>query len=264
MKKILLSVGICSLSLFTLIIVLDLLNISNLIPLTKEYDWLSFIGTYFAGVGTIFLGIVSINQNNKLSNLNKKMLSNNMVSNCFSQIDLIGKFYIEDCKNELVNCYGYKMKNNDNIDSKNYHRIIIQLLDTKQLPLESATINKLTIQYKFIDKFGESIDKESIYYPDKSELPVELEVTPNKNEITYYLPVSIIDSITNLNNIINNNNLRIIADISIINSFGVVSNGEYTFKISKTSRRVNNDLWIEYGLIGRKIYYKNISYERSE
>lgn len=260
MKKILLYVGLFSLLLFVTIIILDLVNVSTIIPLTNKYDWLSFVGTYFAGVGTIFLGIVSIKQNQKLSSLNKKMLSNDMVSNCFSQIELVGNFYVEDCKEELIDCYGLKMKNIENSESKNYHRIIFRLKDINNLPLKCAEIKKLTIQYQINGEFGDKVNIDSVYYPSDKALPVTLEVAPNSSEITYYLPIAIIDDIKILKNIISSVNLRIIADMSITNSFGVTSNGEYTFRITKTNNRANNGLWIEYKLGARKIYYKEINY----
>ncbi len=63
-----------------LIIFLDLFNITSIIPLTNKYDWLGFLGAYISGICTLFLGIISIKQNDTLSNVNKKMLNNDMIA----------------------------------------------------------------------------------------------------------------------------------------------------------------------------------------
>ncbi|MBQ3475614.1 MAG: hypothetical protein IJH20_05535 [Bacilli bacterium] len=109
------------------LIVLDFINITKYFPFTKSYDWLSFFGAYISGLCTLILGIVSIKQNNTLSNLNKKMLNNDVVSSSFSKIDVENEHFYEKVPLlPLDKAYGIIMKENwNNKNDTNYHRFII-------------------------------------------------------------------------------------------------------------------------------------------
>ena len=90
--------------------ILDLFNITKIIPLTSKYDWLAFIGTYISGLCTIILGIVSIKQNKTLSDVNERMLTNNMITTRFSQIDLEREHRYDSSIREYdSSAYGIKM-----------------------------------------------------------------------------------------------------------------------------------------------------------
>ena len=69
MKKTITITLIISLMFFIMLIIFDLINITKIIPLSYNYDWLGFIGTFISGVATLILGIVSIKQNDTLSDL---------------------------------------------------------------------------------------------------------------------------------------------------------------------------------------------------
>ena len=195
-------------------------------------------------------------------------MSNNMVSNNYSQIELCGDYFIDEfCDDDLKDCYAFKMKSTKcKKEAKKFHKLIIQFVDNRKLPLENAIVNKLVVQYKTNGEFNEIIQNESTYLPADSYKMVKLEVTPKKDEVSYYLPIAIIDNERELKSILAGGEhveLRFIVDISIINSFGVVSNGEYTFRIRRTGQKGRNVPWEKYELLGRKIYYKNIYYNDS-
>ena len=240
-----------------LIIDLDLLNITNIIPLTSKYDWLGFLGAYISGICTLVLGIISIKQNDTLSNVNKKMLDNDMIANCFSKIDIERVNYFDATEKEYnKEVYGLKMVNIDKDNKKNhYHKIILQIKDNNNLPLVSAKIEKLEIEFDYNDELF-TFRKKNTYYSNDS---VILEVTPHNDKITYYLPICILDDVKYLKSIYNNKEIRVIAQISIKNSFNVVSNGEYTLVLSKGNKASED--WTEYSLRGRKIYFNKIEYK---
>lgn len=59
MKKILISIIISLLAVIGLLLVLDICDITSFIPLSKNYDWLSFGGAIIGGVLT-FIGVYII------------------------------------------------------------------------------------------------------------------------------------------------------------------------------------------------------------
>ena len=260
MRKKLMIIIIVILPLLCLIC-LDFLNITGFLPFTEKYDWLAFLGAYITGLCTLVLGIVTIKQNKALSDLNKKMLNNNMVATRFSQIDLEKENYYDP--NVLTNykeSYGIKMieENKTKKDELSYIRIILQLKDKYSLPLMYGKINKLDIFYNY-DKPYVNEDRKT--YISKGE-ETELEVTPNEDKITYYLPICIIDEAKELERINESKKIRIVAKISIKNSFNVVSTAEYTIHLIKESQASEN--WIRYNMNGRKIYFKEVIYESKE
>ena len=243
-----------------LIIVLDLCNITETIKLTSKYDWLGFIGAYISGVCTLWLGMISISQNETLKEVNKKMLKNDMISNCFSQIDIESINYLDKNFRKEMEYFGIDMITENVIDSNNlyYFRVIIQIKDENHLPLVSARINKLELQYEFDDGMT-VLNKNSKYKSNKTN-ETKLEVTPNNETISYYLPINILDNVVDLKQIDKSKKLRIVAQIDIKNSFNVISKGEYTIVLNQKNK-INNSDWTEYSLIGRKVYYNDITYK---
>ena len=257
MKKLIEATLIISLFFFIILIIFDLINITRLIPLSSNYDWLGFIGTFISGIATLVLGIVSIKQNDALSEANKKMLSNDMISNCFSKIDIEKINYMDNTKNLYNTDYGIELVNSEcNIKNKYYHKLILHINDSNDLPLSFGYIKELKIEHDYTDDLT-TFRKESVYKPINDKF-IKLEVTPASNRITYYLPICLLDDAKNLKEIENNNSLRITFYMSIKNSFNVISNGEYTIVLNK-GKLVSD--WTEYTLYGRKIYFKDIVYE---
>lgn len=243
-----------------IIAILDFVDITHIVPLTAKYDWLGFIGAYISGICTLWLGLISIKQNDTLEKVNKKMLNNDMISNCFSQIDVEKVNYIDNNYKKQVDYFGIQMINSSSMEDEQlcYFRIILQVKDKNQLPLVSAQINQLEIQYKSNNQLT-YFDQSYTYNAEKTN-ETKLEVTPNNETISYYLPIYIADNEKVLQEIDQCGRLRIIAQIDVKNSFDVISSGEYTVIIDKKSRVHNSD-WTEYSLFGRKIYYKNVMYK---
>jgi len=257
LKKLIRIILIFALIFFILTIIFDLINITRFIPLSSKYDWLGFIGTFISGLATLILGIVSIKQNKALSEANKKMLNNDMISNCFSKIDIEKTNYMDNTKTLYNADYGIELINPEcTIENKYYHKLILQINDSNDLPLSFGYIRELKIEHNYTDDLT-TFRKESIYKPI-NEKYIKLEVTPSSNKITYYLPICLLDDAKNLKEIENNNSLRITFYMSIKNSFNVISNGEYTIVLNK-GKLVSD--WTEYTLYGRKIYFKDIVYE---
>lgn len=252
-----------NLVLLTLIIIpfvligLDVLNITNILHLTNKYDWLAFIGAYISGLCTIILGIVSTRQNKTLADVNDKMLTNNMITTRFSQIDLEKDQYYDSSVNEYnSDVYGIKMTVEDNkVDSNlKYNKIILQLKDKNDLPLTYGKIYNLEVFYGYTTAYVN--ESKRIYKSNGEE--VKLEVTPHEDKITYYLPICILDDEEHLKTIFDSNKIRIVATIYIKNAFNVVSKAEYTIHLDKNGF---NTGWVKYSLYGRKIYFKEITYD---
>ncbi len=147
------------------------------------------------------------------------------------------------------------MVNKEKENTENhYHKIILQIKDNNNLPLVSARIEKLEIEFDYNDDLS-AFRKKNTYYSNDS---VILEVTSHNDKITYYLPICILDDVKYLKSIYDNKEIRVVAQISFKNSFNVVSSGEYTLVLSKGNKV--SEGWSEYLLRGRKIYFNKIEY----
>ncbi len=241
-------------------LILDFTNITNYIQVTKNYDWLNFIGTYISGLATLTLGYIAFKQNESLSKVNDEMRNDSMVSKCYSQIEIEQKnYYDANIRQYKLNDYGLQMYNTDKEEkANNYNKIILHLVDNKNLSLKKGRISKLIIEFD---------DKEKKHYEYKYEGngEVKLEVAPNNNpktdNLTYYLPIFLMDDEETLKRIYESTKLRITFYMSIKNVFNVRVDGEYTIVILK--RNVLSD-WTEYDLSARKIYYSRIVYEEEK
>lgn len=257
MKKIGITLMVSLIMFFIMLIVFDLINITKIIPLSHNYDWLGFIGTFISGVATLILGIISIKQNDTLSKANKKILNNDMISNCFSKIDIEKENYMNYTTDKYITDNGLKMCNVKSTDKNDYyHKLIIQISDINDLPLSLGHIEELNIEYT--DEFS-SLRKIFTYKPVNDNY-IKLEVTTKTNKMIYSLPICLLDNSKNLKEIEKENLLRITFIMSIKNSFNVVSTSEYTIVLNKENKNENTNL-IKYSLLDRKVYFKNITYE---
>lgn len=240
------------------LLILDFINITNYINITEKYDWLNFIGTYISGLATLTLGYIAFKQNESLSKVNDEMRNDSMVSKCYSQIEIETKnYYDANIRQYKLNDYGLKMYNIDKGKKVNkYNKIILHVVDNKNLSLTKGKINELVIEFD---------DKEEKHFEYKYEGTdeVKLEVAPQNNSktdnLTYYLPIFLMDDEDNLKKIYEAKKLRITFHMSIKNVFNVRVDGEYTIIVSK--RNTQHGDWTEYDLNGRKIYYDRIVYE---
>lgn len=240
-----------------ILIIMDILNVTHIIHLTSNYDWLAFIGAYISGLCTIILGIVSIKQNKTLSDVNERMLTNNMITTRFSQIDLEREHRYDSSIREYdSSAYGIKMvvENCTDESKLKYNRIILQLVDKNDLPLRYGKIDSIEV---YTTPWVEESKK--IY--KSSGLEEKLEVTTNKDKITYYLPICILDDEEHLKAIFDSSKLMIVATIYVKNAFNVVSEAEYTMHIEKSENRTD---WVKYSLSYRKIYFKAITFDNEK
>ena len=260
MKKIILTFIVLFFLAPIIFLILDLIDVTNIIPLTEKYDWLSFIGTYISGLATLTLGYVAFKQNESLSSVNDEMRNDSMVSNCYSQIEIECKNYY-DAKYRLfkANDYGLKMYNVDNKKNiSNYNKLILHLVDNRNLSLKSGKISEIIVEF--------SDNNEKHYkYKYKGSGEVKLEVAPQNSSktdyLTYYFPIFLMDEAGTLEKIYDAHELRITMHMSIKNVFGVIVDGEYTIVISK--KNIQHEDWTEYNLVGRKIYYDKIYREEN-
>jgi len=203
--------------------------------------------------------LISIKQNETLSSINGEMLKNNMVSNNYSKIIFDNKNYIQEIDHIFNGDYGNILRNkdlNENI-KVNYYRIILQLRDEKSLPLVSAKIDNLQVEYEVSEK-DDSLKLKTLSYIKADDKSVVLEVTPRTDEETFYLPICLLDDIHLLREIVESKKIKITLEVSITNAFNVTSRGKYTLILHKDKIKI--DLWEQYTLAGKKIYFGDINY----
>ena len=241
------------------LLIFDFVNITKYIPITFEYDWLGFVGAYITGICTLILGIVSIKQNDALSNINEEMLKGNMIISRFSQLDLETRNYYDPrMLNDFDSSYGINMiaKDKQKIKKELYYtRLILHFKDKYDLPLMYGKIDNLEIYYNYKKAYVDELKKE---YISKGK-EVKLEVTPQKDGLSYYLPICLIDDKEGLNEISNSEKLRIVATIYIKNSFNVISEANYTIHLKNEKTKAED--WVNYTMTNRKIYFKEIKYK---
>ncbi len=237
-----------------ILIIMDILNVTHIIHLTSNYDWLAFIGAYISGLCTIILGIVSIKQNKTLSDVNERMLTNNMITTRFSQIVLEQYHYYDSRIREYSGSeYGIKMVADDCVDESKLicNRIILQLTDKNGLPLKYGKIDSIEV---YTTPWVEECKR--IY--KSGGLEVELEAITRDDKITYFLPICILDDEKHLKAIFDSRKLMIVATIYVKNAFNVVSEANYTMHIEKSGGPIE---WVKYCLSYKKIYFKEITFD---
>ena len=179
MKRVIRITLLLALIFFIILIIFDLINITKYIPLSPKYDWLGFLGTFISGMATLILGMVSIKQNDALSEANKKMLNNDMISNCFSKIDIEKNNYMDNTKTLYNADYGIELINPQcTKEKKYYHKLILQINDSNNFPLSFGYIKELKIEHDYTDDLT-TFRKESIYKPI-NEKYIKLEVYDDK------------------------------------------------------------------------------------
>ncbi len=237
------------------ILILDLMNISKIIPFTFNFDWLAFVGGYLSFVATLILANVSIKQNNRLNDINKKIVENNTITTCYSKIDMDDNHYFQFKKKYLTKDYGNILKNIDYelTESKDkYFRFIFEVKDLEGRPLKSAKVTKAIFQIDPDMKDGNYIWKKELKYENVDLLNVILEKNDEKND-TYFLPIILIDSESNINNILKSLKIRITINVETKNIFKVVNVSEHTIIVTPTTRGTNLGLLYKKEL--KKAYY---------
>lgn len=253
LKNVLKTIIIIFIIIPIIIVILDYANIS-LINMTRNYDWLAFIGAYMGSIATLALGYVSIKQNETLGNINKKISENNIISMSYSKIDFAEKQFIDITEG---NTYGFKLKSTEEKSDKPF-RLILKIIDLENKPLKDFSVKNITIQYNKVKQYE---------YKDKIEIDNSIQ---NTNEIlekdvdidknSYYLPIICYMPEQKMQEISKCGELRITTYISIRNCFNIVSDSENTIILSN-SKTVVSDIWYECRRVGRKIYYKDIFFD---
>lgn len=111
----------------------------------------------------------------------------------------------------------------------------------------------MRIQYNYVENdYQNEITIDSV-----NNEYVNLEKSIDMDQETYYMPVIGLINYDISNNIKINSYLRVTFDVSLKNSFNIVSESENTIIINKTN---NENQWEVYKLAGRKIYHGKIYY----
>lgn len=137
------------------------LDISNIIrknfpTISTKYDWLAFLGSYISLLGTLSIAIVSLMQNKSLSQINNKMMDNNLnlskdrflgENHSLIEFDNIQYLYNETLHDPV----GFKLYSvNDNIkkddDSIPQVRFILNVKELNNKVLKEFTISNLKIK----------------------------------------------------------------------------------------------------------------------
>lgn len=153
MKKYILIIIITSLIFLSMVLVLDITNITQYIPFSKQYDWLGFVGTYVGSIlGSVItlFGVYQTIKYEKEKDFEKNQLNNKPY---FYNIDPYGKY---DPKEVIYFILSEDASFNNKKKSKQL--AIIKNTDNAILIVDHISINNI----KYYPAMGEVIDKNQV------------------------------------------------------------------------------------------------------
>lgn len=184
------------------ILIGDMFNLADALNIHLRFDWAMIICTFVSAIAAITLGIVSIEQNKRLSKLNEKSLETAKINNGYSLIHFRNRQFVEQSGKQLK----------------------LKLYDTKNIPLKSIKIKQIRLQHlKYIYKEDE---KPKIILTNKQQV-IDLKFTPinpDNKEDFYFADVEVDFPFTDYKD---GMYLRLEFDIEITNVLGVTTTYEY-------------------------------------
>ncbi len=245
-KKILKPIVIIGIILFLIgigLLVFKVLTDDAVTPIKKS-DWLNFTAGYLAFGGTVGLGALALWQNNKLNEVNKRFIKNQLIINGYSLIDkiteceieyYIGYYYYNDvlfkvspslCRNDYKKgsiCYWY---------SFSIYCSYKGILRPTEYKIDSLTI-VLSIEKKlYLDFYNKSKEFRRLgFNNEKNKVIISFEVL-----VDYYDN----DYITHLKDAFEREKIDLEMNISYKNAFNIISTGTISILLKKVNK-VEND-----------------------
>lgn len=194
----------------------DLLNLADTLNIHMRYDWAAIFCAFMSAVSAITLGIVSIKQNNRLSELNEKSLEVSKINNGYSLIHFREK--------QPIRSGGKLLK--------------LKLYDTKNIPLDYIVVNRIAIK-PLKAKYEESDKPEILLTSQKQKLDLEFTPINPENPVDFYYANVEIDSPQDA--LKGNSFVRLDLNITVVNTLGIATSYDY-FIMALVDNRANNDV----------------------
>ena len=155
MKKYILTIIIISLIFLLIVFILDMSNITQYIPFSKQYDWLGFVGTYIGSILGSIITLFGVYQTIKYEK--EKDIDENKLDNkpYFYNIDPFSNYDYE-------NTMQFILSEDASYKDKNYSEqlAIIKNTDNAILIIDHISINDIN----YYPAMGEVIDKNQMVY----------------------------------------------------------------------------------------------------
>lgn len=197
----------------------DIFDLESAIKIHLRFDWAMIICTFMSAIAAATLGIVSIIQNKRLSELNEKSLETAKINNGYSLIHFRDRQFIEQSGKQLK----------------------LKLYDTKNIPLKSIKIKQIRLQHlKYVyveDK------KPKIILTDKQQI-IDLKFTPvnpDNKEDFYFADIEVDFPFADY---ADGMYLRLEFDMEITNVLDIATTYEY-YILNKVSEKEENRIILE-------------------
>lgn len=155
MKKYILTIIIISLIFLLIVFILDMSNITQYNPFSKQYDWLGFVGTYIGSILGSIITLFGVYQTIKYEK--EKDIDENKLDNkpYFYNIDPFSNYDYE-------NTMQFILSEDASYKDKNYSEqlAIIKNTDNAILIIDHISINDIN----YYPAMGEVIDKNQMVY----------------------------------------------------------------------------------------------------
>jgi hypothetical protein len=221
----------------------------------KAGEWASFIGAILSYLGTAFLGLLALWQNEKANEVNKNILNYQLISNSYSIIEHfteveINFFYPYDTSLNLINEINHLWVK-DKVPEKRFYFIEFQILfdQYKNVLPNTVKIKKLTIDYspiskphsKFLDAVNESNKFYRIGKTDKNDKVLFFYLLYGYNDIS---------SFQNIKDIENESNIFLEISLEYKNAFNIVTDVELGLKLKNyDNNEMENSVIRKYKVI---------------
>lgn len=220
---------------------LDFFNIpSNLPKITKNYDWLSFLGGYAGGFATLILGFVTLSQNESQSKeLEEVRKENKKLTQEYNNIAkqetvILGASRITVYKKQVIV-----------LENKKDPALFLYLQDTekkglKNILIKAITVTELEEQYHEFEKDKEK-HRWEIYKEEQGRM--RLEYTPlDSDQIEYYGVKIKIDNEFLKREIESFKYLRFEIEAEVENSYNILHEQEFRILTERKEKRTEDEI----------------------
>lgn len=197
----------------------DIFDLENTIKIHLRYDWAMILCTFMSAIAAITLGVISIVQNKRLSELNEKSLETAKINNGYSLIHFRDRQFIEQSGKQLK----------------------LKLYDTKNIPLKSIKIKRIQLQH--LEYVYKEDEKPKIVLTNKQQT-IDLKFTPinpDNKEDFYFADIEVDFPFADYTD---GMYLRLEFDMEVTNVLGVTTTYEY-YVLNKVFKKEEDRIILE-------------------
>lgn len=191
------------------ILIGDMFNLADTLSIHLRFDWAMIICTFVSAIATITLGVVSIEQNKRLAEINDEQLESSIVAQNYP--------LIEFCKEQIIK-----------IDTSTFE---LKFYDTRNTPLKEIYIKNMALipyseMYK-VDGTSEPI------WIQKEKKKIQVEFTPYHEKNSESEGFYFADIHSDLEIFQAHKYYRIELDLDVVSTSGVVTTYKYKLLIER-------------------------------